>query len=598
MGNVNFWSKKDKQLDEAKANSHYHSNKDVLDKISQSSLDDWDAKQTTTGDLKNNITTFTASENRTNITTGEKLGLTLGKISKFLLDLKALSFKDKVDKSDLETELVTEIEDKYTKNEVDNKFSTLESSLDWKESVPTFDDIASIYPNPQDGWTVNVMDTNFTFRYDGKEWIAISANAIPKATQSVDGLLTKEDKKVLDDNKSSRHNHSNKTILDTITQNLLTNWNSAYTHISDTKKHINSDDNGNVTISGILTAVGGFKYNGVGLDSRYLKTISMPSNFNINTIKEQGIYTAELDATAQTIVGRPWDKAFTIIAISNTGSSPITSPTIQIAFCYVYDTIKIRRKSDYTTNNWNNWFEIITDKNSSKFAKAGLINSSNNGLNYLRNDMLPTEFPNGLNVYSIYNSGFPCGYGDLISIGLRAQARTQLFLEWRGTDKARGRILYRNSRDTGVNEFSPWGQLAEINDLNTLCEPKQSVTTITKSLKLTTAWLDTGINLNYPTGTYILQVTIADNTIFYSTVLSGIVSMTSVDSNSANESDKNEIPLHCISHSTNGITIHLRSCGHANGVNSLQIKYSGQPAGNLNIINVTHQMTFKLKKII
>ncbi len=199
-----------------KNNSHYHSNKNTLDKIEQSSIDDWNSKQSTTGDLQDNITTFSQSETRENLTTGEKLSLTLGKIQKFLSDLRAIAFKDKVEKSDLETELVSEIEDKYSKNEVDNKFSTLESNLDWKESVYTFDDIATKYPNPQDGWTVNTMDTNFTFRYDGKEWIAISANAIPKATQSVDGLLSKEDKKILDDNKNSRHEHSNKTILDNI----------------------------------------------------------------------------------------------------------------------------------------------------------------------------------------------------------------------------------------------------------------------------------------------------------------------------------------------------------------------------------------------
>lgn len=38
------------------------------------------------------------------------------------------------------------------------------------------------------------------------------------------------------------HTHSNKTILDSITQTLLDNWNSAYTHISDAIKHINSSE--------------------------------------------------------------------------------------------------------------------------------------------------------------------------------------------------------------------------------------------------------------------------------------------------------------------------------------------------------------------
>ena len=81
----------------------------------------------------------------------------------------------------------------YTKNEVDNKFSALETNIDWKESVATYDDIATTYQNPEDGWTVNVNDTDYTYRYNGTSWVAISANAIPKATSDVDGLLTKED---------------------------------------------------------------------------------------------------------------------------------------------------------------------------------------------------------------------------------------------------------------------------------------------------------------------------------------------------------------------------------------------------------------------
>ena len=86
----------------------------------------------------------------------------------------------------------------YTPNEVDNKFSTLETNIDWKEAVDTFADISTTYPNPEDGWTVNTKDNNITYRYNGSEWVAISANAIPKATNEVDGLMTKEYAKKLD----------------------------------------------------------------------------------------------------------------------------------------------------------------------------------------------------------------------------------------------------------------------------------------------------------------------------------------------------------------------------------------------------------------
>lgn len=90
-------------------------------------------------------------------------------------------------------------DDKYTKNEIDNKFSALESNIDWKETVSTYDDIAGAYPDPQDGWTVNVKDTDYTYRYNGTSWVAISANALPKATRDVDGLLSKEGYQKLQD---------------------------------------------------------------------------------------------------------------------------------------------------------------------------------------------------------------------------------------------------------------------------------------------------------------------------------------------------------------------------------------------------------------
>lgn len=78
----------------------------------------------------------------------------------------------------------------YTKTEVDNLMSAFETNIDWKEAVATYADIATTYPNPVDGWTVNVKDTDYTYRYNGTSWIVISANAIPDATTSVKGLMT------------------------------------------------------------------------------------------------------------------------------------------------------------------------------------------------------------------------------------------------------------------------------------------------------------------------------------------------------------------------------------------------------------------------
>lgn len=71
-------------------------------------------------------------------------------------------------------------------------------NLDLKDSVETYEDIMTTYPSPEDGWMVNVKDSDITYRYTGFEWIPISSNSILKATSSYDGLMSKEDKDKLD----------------------------------------------------------------------------------------------------------------------------------------------------------------------------------------------------------------------------------------------------------------------------------------------------------------------------------------------------------------------------------------------------------------
>lgn len=118
--------------------------------------------------------------------------------------------------------------DKYTKEEMEKRLRTLIHSLDWKESVDSYGDIVTTYPNPEDGWTVNVKDTNITYRYDGEKWVKISSNSIPPATMDNDGLLTKFDKIKLDSIESNannyRHplNHPPEIISETLDKQFVT----------------------------------------------------------------------------------------------------------------------------------------------------------------------------------------------------------------------------------------------------------------------------------------------------------------------------------------------------------------------------------------
>lgn len=119
------------------------------------------------------------------------------------------------------TKAVNNLENYYTEAEVDNLLSQLETNIDWKETVNTYNDIATTYPNPVDGWTVNVKDTDYTYRYNGTEWVAINANAIPLATQLINGLMSTFDKTKLD-------------FIETAAQrNVQSDWN---------QSNINADD--------------------------------------------------------------------------------------------------------------------------------------------------------------------------------------------------------------------------------------------------------------------------------------------------------------------------------------------------------------------
>lgn len=74
--------------------------------------------------------------------------------------------------------------------DVNNKFSDYTNNLDWKESVNTYSDILTTYPNPIEGWTVNVKDTNYMYQYNGTEWVIIAGKIVERITnEEIDALF-------------------------------------------------------------------------------------------------------------------------------------------------------------------------------------------------------------------------------------------------------------------------------------------------------------------------------------------------------------------------------------------------------------------------
>lgn len=58
-------------------------------------------------------------------------------------------------------------------------------------------------------------------------------------------FVSDADKTNWNDANSKKHSHSNKTVLDKITQALLDNWSAAYTHVSDAVKHVTAAERTN-----------------------------------------------------------------------------------------------------------------------------------------------------------------------------------------------------------------------------------------------------------------------------------------------------------------------------------------------------------------
>ena len=86
---------------------------------------------------------------------------------------------------------ITSLSDKYTKSETDALIEGVISNIDWKETVETFVDLATIYPDAVEGWTASVKDTNAIYRYDGSNWINISTSIdLPLATEEVNGIMS------------------------------------------------------------------------------------------------------------------------------------------------------------------------------------------------------------------------------------------------------------------------------------------------------------------------------------------------------------------------------------------------------------------------
>ncbi|EOM9171023.1 phage tail protein [Escherichia coli OX25:H6] len=71
-----------------------------------------------------------------------------------------------------------------------------------------------------------------------------------------------------------------------------------------------------------------------------------------------------------------------------------------------------------------------------------------------------TQGATGLELYEVYNNGYPTAYGNIIHLkGMTAVGEGELLIGWSGTNGAHAPAFIRSRRDTTDANWSPWAQL-------------------------------------------------------------------------------------------------------------------------------------------
>ena len=211
---------------------------------------------------------------------------------------------------------------------MDRNLTSAIEGLEWKPSVPTFGDIATTYPNPEEGWTVSIDDTNEIYRYDETlgQWISIMTS-FSTATQTAPGLMSAEDKKKLDGLNSANYVHKNGDVM---TGNLTMTNNGKFV----------GDLEGNSTTTGRLQTP--VQINGVNFDGSMNIDITDDSKLPLVGGTVTGVINANAGVVgnltgnastatklqvAKTINGVPFDGSQNIVIEDNT-KLPLAGGTI------------------------------------------------------------------------------------------------------------------------------------------------------------------------------------------------------------------------------------------------------------------------------
>ncbi|EFH5735095.1 phage portal protein [Escherichia coli] len=136
----------------------------------------------------------------------------------------------------------------------------------------------------------------------------------------------------------------------------------------------------------------------------------------------------------------------------------------------LYGAVSLREQARYLDNNHDLVIGVFDKLEERVVGKNGIIVEPHP---VLRNGAIArdlaaeitaltdnTQGATGLELYEVYNNGYPTAYGNIIHLkGMTAVGEGELLIGWSGTSGAHAPAFIRSRRDTTDANWSPWAQL-------------------------------------------------------------------------------------------------------------------------------------------
>lgn len=327
-----------------------------------------------------------------------------------------------------------------------------------------------------------------------KQWLDTLQNVVNaqdwrEVTDSLKGYMTPELKKKLDGIAMGANNyvHPSSHPASMIAQDAT------HRFVSDTEKNT---WNGKASTAVVSTSANGLAPKRDGNASHFLagdgtwKVVPSASSAATATKATQDSRGQQIDTTY--VKGVTGSNATLTVTKGNGTTSTVTVNNVANATKATQDSAGQQINTTYvkgvtgsnatlTVTKGNGSTSSVTVNNVANATNANIVTEK-----AITGNTLASALPVGMTWSKVYNNGFPCAYGNCLSI--RGAGAIQIVTEWSGGDATPANMYYRNARDSSIDKWSAW---------RTLAHTGGTISNATTASKLGTASVGSGVKPIY-----------------------------------------------------------------------------------------------------